>query len=132
MAGHLTGNDNEMQDAMDHLKKAEKDLEVARAAENAAESEIREALEEIEEAEKHQHKVHFEIKIDRSTYRVEQDKMTGQQLRVLPSPPIGPEFDLFEVVPGGSDRKIEDNEVVEMRNGLRFFTASAHINPGRC
>lgn len=132
MAGHLTGNDNEMQDAMDHLKKAEKVLEVARAAENAAESEIREALEEIEEAEKHQHKVHFEIKIDRSTYRVEQDKMTGRQLRVLPSPPIGPEFDLFEVVPGGSDRKIEDNEVVEMRNGLRFFTAPAHINPGRC
>jgi hypothetical protein len=38
---------------------------------------------------------------------------------------------LFEVVPGGSDLKIEADTQVEMRNGLRFFTAPAQINPGR-
>ena len=38
--------------------------------------------------------------------------------------------DLFEVVPGGSDKKIGDHDVVEIRNGLRFFTAPAQINPG--
>jgi len=73
----------------------------------------------------------FEIRIDRHEYKVTLRHMTGLQLRGLPTPPIGPNLDLFEVVPGGSDRKIESDEVVEIRNGLRFFTAPAQINPGR-
>jgi hypothetical protein len=72
----------------------------------------------------------FEIQIDRVHYTVLEHHMTGQQLRHVPPTPIGPDRDLFEVVPGGSDRKIEDNTVVEIRNGLRFFTAPAQINPG--
>lgn len=74
--------------------------------------------------------VQFDIQIDRVHYKVTQDRMTGQQLRDLPTPPIGPDFDLWEVVPGGSDRKIADDEVVEIRNGLRFITVPNHINPG--
>jgi hypothetical protein len=122
----------ELEKAEADLEKAEADLKIARAAEEAAEQEIEEAVEEIKEAEAHHH--HFEIQIDRVTYRVELRHMTGLQLRALPSPPIGPDFDLFEVVPGGQDRKIGDDEVVEIRNGLRFFSAPAHINPGarRC
>ena len=76
----------------------------------------------------HQH--HFEIQIDRTHYTVTMKHMTGLQLRHVPAPPIGPDRDLFEVVPGGSDRKISDEQVVEIRNGLRFFTAPAQINPG--
>lgn len=72
----------------------------------------------------------FQIQIDRAHYTVTQGRMTGLQLRQVPPTPIGPDRDLFEVVPGGSDRKIEDNTVVEIRNGLRFFTAPAQINPG--
>jgi hypothetical protein len=34
------------------------------------------------------------------------------------------------VVPGGTDRKIGDTEVVDIRDGKRFFTAPAQINPG--
>lgn len=71
------------------------------------------------------------IQIDRVHYEVEVTHMTGEQLRHLPEPPIGPDRDLFEVVPGHSDRKIRDHEEVELRNGTRFFTAPAHINPGR-
>ena len=56
--------------------------------------------------------------------------MTGLQLRHVPPAPIGSDRDLFEVVPGGSDRKIGDDQVVEIRDGLRFFTAPAQINPG--
>ena len=78
----------------------------------------------------HEHHHHFEIQIDRKHYRVEKKELTGRELRHLPQPPIGPDRDLFEVVPGGSDRKIGDDQVVEMRNGLRFFTAPAQINPG--
>lgn len=73
----------------------------------------------------------FEIKIDRMNYKVREPVLTGAQLRRLPEPDIGLERDLFEVVPGGSDVKIEPDAEVEMRNGLRFFTAPAQINPGR-
>jgi hypothetical protein len=72
----------------------------------------------------------FEIKIDRTTYKVHREVLTGAELRRLPEPDIGPDRDLFEVVPGGSDLKIEASTRVEMRNGLRFFTAPAQINPG--
>lgn len=72
----------------------------------------------------------FEIQIDRAHYKVHKERMTGLELRHLPPTPIGPDRDLFEVVPGGSDRKIADETVVDIRNGLRFFTAPAQINPG--
>jgi hypothetical protein len=127
---HVQDSDKEMKEALDHLQQAEKDLEVARAAEEAAENEFHEACKEIEEAEKHRQESHFQITIDRKPYRVKECQLTGIQLRALPTPPIGPERDLFEVIPGGSDLKIEDHDVVHMRNGLRFFTAPAHINPG--
>ena len=73
----------------------------------------------------------FQIQIDRTHFTVTQAQMTGLELRSLPDPPIPPERDLFQVVPGGSDIKIEDATIVEMRNGLRFFTAPGTINPGR-
>ena len=79
--------------------------------------------------EKPDHKK-FQIQIDRVHYTVTQEFMTGAQLRRVPPAPIGPDRDLFEVVPGGTDKKIEDNETVEIREGERFFTAPAHINPG--
>lgn len=72
----------------------------------------------------------FQIQIDRVHYTVTQHQMTGAQLRHVPPTPIGPDRDLFEVVPGGPDRKIGDTDVVEIRNGMRFFTAPAQINPG--
>jgi hypothetical protein len=76
------------------------------------------------------HEDKFKIQIDRNQYEVHKERMTGRELRLVPPTPIGPDRDLFEVVPGGSDRKIADDTVVEIRNGLRFFTAPAQINPG--
>jgi hypothetical protein len=73
----------------------------------------------------------FNIQIDRVHYKVNQHFMTGEQLRHVPPTPIGPDRDLFEVVPGGTDQKIGDNEEVEIRDGKRFFTAPAQINPGK-
>ncbi len=74
----------------------------------------------------------FNIRIDREHYKVSKAKLTGAQLRALPNPDVGPDRDLFQVVPGGSDRKVELNDVIEMKDGLRFFTAPAQINPGNC
>lgn len=70
------------------------------------------------------------IQIDRTTYKVEKEKLTGAEIRRIPNPPIEPDRDLFEVVAGGTDVKIEDTATVKMHHGLRFFTAPAHINPG--
>ena len=72
----------------------------------------------------------FVIKIDREKYTVHKPHLTGTELRDLPKPPIGADRDLFEVVPGGSDKLISAEENVKMRDGLRFFTAPARINPG--
>ncbi len=77
-----------------------------------------------------EHPHQFQIQIDRVHYTVTKEKMTGAELRHVPPTPIGPDRDLFQVVPGGQDKKIEDNEIVEIRNGLRFFTAPSQINPG--
>jgi len=73
----------------------------------------------------------FKIQIDRVHYIVTKPQMTGAELRKVPPTPIGPDRDLFEVIPGDPDRKIGDADVVEIHNGKRFFTAPAHINPGR-
>lgn len=72
----------------------------------------------------------FEIQIDRTRYEVTQAVMTGAELRHVPPGGIPSDRDLFEVVPGGPDKKIGDNDTVEIRNGKRFFTAPAQINPG--
>lgn len=76
------------------------------------------------------HPKQFEIQIDRAHFKVTSEHMTGAQLRQLSNPPIGPDRDLFEIVPGGSDKKIGNDDVVDIRNGLRFFTAPGQINPG--
>jgi hypothetical protein len=73
----------------------------------------------------------YEIQIDRVKYEVHQSELTGTQLRELPTPPIGADRDLFEVIPGQPDHKVENAEEVEITNGKRFFTAPAHINPGQ-
>jgi hypothetical protein len=81
--------------------------------------------------EHERHEKDYRIQIDRTEYTVHQEQMTGEEIRQVPPTPIGPDRDLFEVVPGGSDRKISNDEVVEIRSGLRFFTAPAQINPGK-
>lgn len=82
-------------------------------------------------SEERPHPKVFHIQIDRTHYEVHEAEMTGAQLRQVPPTPIPPERDLFEVVPGHPDRKIENDDVVEIRNGLRFFTAPGTINPGQ-
>lgn len=74
----------------------------------------------------------FRIRIDRTDYTVRQEKLSGAELRRVPDPPIPEDRDLYQVVPGHSDRKIKDDDTVPMHDGLRFFTAPNTINPGCC
>lgn len=68
------------------------------------------------------------IQIDRTHYKLERSSLTGQELRELAS--IAGDRDLFRVVPGGSDVKIEAAATVQLKSGDRFFTAPGQINPG--
>jgi Multiubiquitin len=76
------------------------------------------------------HDKKFVIHIDRKSYEVHEPELTGAQLRKLPNPDVGPEFDLWLEVPGGEDRRIADDEEVRLKEGLHFFTAPSVINPG--
>jgi hypothetical protein len=71
------------------------------------------------------------IQIDRVHYTVIQNRMTGEELRHVPPTPIPETRDMYEVRPGEPDRLVSDSDVVDIRDGLRFFTAPHHINPGR-
>ena len=70
------------------------------------------------------------IRIDRVEYEVPAEKLTGAELRDVPSTPIPADRDLFQVVPGHPDLKIKDHETVQLHDGIRFFTAPNTINPG--
>ncbi len=75
------------------------------------------------------HETH--IFVDRVRFDITKTAMTGAEIRALPSPAIGPDRDLFLQVPGpGDDRKIADEESVELKNGTHFYSAPRSINPG--
>jgi Multiubiquitin len=123
-----SGGENEALKAFEE-KQARELAEFEARQRKALEEFERKEQEALKEFEAREHRP-YEIKIDRTEYKVHEHKLTGLQLRQLPHPPIGPDRDLFEVVPGGADRKIANDETVIMRDGLRFFTAPAQINPG--
>lgn len=70
------------------------------------------------------------ITIDRASYDVHVRKMTGAELRVVPSPDVAADRDLWLDVPDARDRKIQDEDVVALTDKIRFFTAPGRINPG--
>lgn len=72
----------------------------------------------------------FTIQIDRIKYEVKGRRFSGAQLREVPTPPIPPDRDIFEIIPGAPDRKIEDDDRILIADGQRFFTAPNTINPG--
>ena len=72
----------------------------------------------------------FTFRIDRTEYKWPEEKITGARLRRLPPTPIPSDRDLFQIVPGHPDSKIEDDDAVSVHDGLRFFTAPNTINPG--
>jgi Prokaryotic E2 family E/Multiubiquitin len=90
------------------------------------------------ESEKHdqQHddkteKGHINISIDDKKYRAPKEVMTGTELRHLAQPPIAADRDLFEEVAGpADDKKIADEERVQLKSGMRFYSAPRTINPG--
>lgn len=71
------------------------------------------------------------IYVDGTKYHPSGDRLTGAQLRTVPSPPVSTERDLWLDVVDALDKLIEDDEVVVLENNMRFFTVPRVINPGR-
>lgn len=72
----------------------------------------------------------FHMQIDRKQVTTMSERLTGADLRQLAQPPVGPERDLYQIRPGDEDLLIADGDAVDIRDGLRFFTAPGQINPG--
>jgi Multiubiquitin len=72
----------------------------------------------------------FPIIIDRKEYKVDQQEMTGAQLRQVPTPPISEDYDLYQEIPGDEDKLIADDETVELKPGMHFHSVEKHITPG--
>jgi E2/UBC family protein E/multiubiquitin len=84
-----------------------------------------------EEDDKKHHDHGIPIVIDDKHYTAPKEVMTGEELRQLAKPPIGPDRDLFEVVPGNHDDiKVANDQKVHLKPGMHFYSAPATINPG--
>lgn len=70
------------------------------------------------------------IRIDRVEYEVFKRRMSGAELRAVPSPDVAADRDLWRDVPDKRDVKVQDEDVVRLKDGMRFFTAPGRINPG--
>lgn len=70
------------------------------------------------------------IVIDSKKYRAPSRSLTGAQLRRLADPDIGPDYDLWQEVPGDEDNLVDDKERIKLRDGMGFYSSSRDINPG--
>lgn len=70
------------------------------------------------------------IHIDKKQYKLMATSLTGRQLREIPPTHISDKYALELETPGGDDREIADDEVVELRNGMHFFSRPRNITAG--
>lgn len=70
------------------------------------------------------------IIIDRRPYEAPRNPMTGAELRQLAEPHIGSDRDLYLDRPGTRGILIRDDERVELRPGMHFFSVPKHIHEG--
>jgi len=69
------------------------------------------------------------IFIDNKPYKAPRRRMTGGEILDLAGEREGRV--LWEEEKDGKERRIEDDEIVELRDDEKFFTTPRHINPGR-
>jgi len=70
--------------------------------------------------EHHDHE-HIEVTIDGQHYRTPDDEMTGTRLKALATVPAN--YQIFLEVRGpGPDRGIRDDEVIQLKSDMRFYT----------
>jgi hypothetical protein len=69
--------------------------------------------------------------IDRLRHACDLGPIDGEDLRCLPTPPIGDDFDLWqEGAPHSEDRLVRDKESISVGAGERFYTTPSRISGG--
>lgn len=71
------------------------------------------------------------IVIDKVKYRVPSREMTGREIRALAEPDICADRDLWNDVVDALDEIVEDDDVIQLKKGMRFFSVPREINPGQ-
>jgi hypothetical protein len=73
-----------------------------------------------------------EIKIDGHSFWIEPAPISGADLRALPIPPIGADRQLFQIFAGTqADLMIADDQIVDLENGVEFFSSPLTITAGQ-
>lgn len=76
-------------------------------------------------------KEELEITIDRRVFRIRNRPLSSAELRQIPTPPVNPDFDLFQEVSGpAADVLVGPDQVVDFESGTSFFTAPRSITAG--
>lgn len=70
------------------------------------------------------------ILIDGKKVLAARGELTGAEIRNLVDPPIADDRDLWLDRDGTLDDLVENDEVIELRPQMRFFTVPRIINPG--
>lgn len=79
------------------------------------------------------HEPSIRIHIDRNPYTVHQRHMTGAELRAVPAPPIGDNFDLWLEVRGDEeDQAVPRETTIELKEDMHFYSSPSNISPGSC
>src|SRR5437868_1411072 len=77
--------------------------------------------------EPHPHPEPIPITIDHRPYKAPRPAMTGGELKALAG--IGGDYDLWLDLPGhGDDPKIADDEPVQLKPGMKFYSMPRKIN----
>jgi hypothetical protein len=121
--------ERELEQAEDHLRKAEADLEASRAAERTAELEINEALQEIEGAEHHRREIHFVV--DGEAEETEKREMTPDEI-IRQYGRKDPATNYLIQIEGGHEKisyRDHGSEAIKLHNGMQFQIISLEPTP---
>lgn len=70
------------------------------------------------------------IEIDGKRYRAPKPTMKGAELRILADPDIGPDRDLYLETEAVEDPPVGDEEQIDLKPNMVFFSVPKVINPG--
>lgn len=76
--------------------------------------------------EHHDHPINFLV--DKKHIDTTEDKLTGAEIKSLGSVQAG--YELWQEVPGDKDILINDNDSVDIKSGMKFFSTKPTIDPG--
>jgi hypothetical protein len=86
-----------------------------------------------EHEQQNEHGKKITIRIDHKVYTAPKPAMTGIELRQLAQPNIGADYDLWLENPGPDDDiKVGDDQAIDLKSGMHFYSSPATINPGAC